>query len=161
MARWRHGFANRGRCRCKRCCGSGSRWPARWKARIGWESCTATSSRANILFTDFDEPALTDFGIADMSGEFKPATGIFTGSPAFMAPEIISGDAPSPASDVYGLGATLFCALTGRAAFARRSGEQLVAQLVRITKESAPDLREQGIPDDLAVVIEGAMSRDP
>ncbi len=115
----------------------------------------------NILFTDFGEPALTDFGIAHMSGGFKTATGILTGSPAFMAPEIIRGDAPSPASDVYGLGATLFCALTGHAAFERRSGEQAVAQLLRIIKESAPDLREQGIPDDVAAVIESATSRDP
>ena len=115
----------------------------------------------NILLTDFGEPALTDFGIAHLSEGFTTATGIFTGSPAFMAPEIISGEPPSPASDVYGLGATLFCALTGHPAFKRRSGEQVVAQLVRITKESPPDLREQGIPADVAALIETAMARDP
>ncbi len=116
---------------------------------------------ANILFTEYGEPALGDFGIAHITGAFKTAAGTFTGSPAFTAPEVLSGDPPSQSSDVYGLGATLFAALTGHAAFERRSGEQLVAQFLRITSESAPDLRETGIPDDIAVVVERAMSRDP
>lgn len=81
---------------------------------------------ANILLSDYDEPALTDFGIARIQGGFETATGTVTGSPAFTAPEVLAGKSPSPASDVYGLGATLFCALTGHAAFERRSGEQLV-----------------------------------
>ena len=114
---------------------------------------------ANVLFTDFGEPALCDFGIARMSGAFETGTGFFAGSPAFTAPEVIRGDAPSAASDVYGLGATLFAGLTGHAAFERRVGEQVVAQLVRITREPLPDLRKQGIPVDVAVVVENAMSR--
>src|SRR5439155_305899 len=60
-----------------------------------------------------------------------------------------------------GLGATLFCALTGHAAFERRSGEQVVTQFLRIATEAAPDLRGSGISDDIAAVVEGAMSRDP
>jgi non-specific serine/threonine protein kinase len=116
---------------------------------------------ANILYTDYGEPALSDFGIAHITGGFKTATGTFTGSPAFTAPEVLSGDAPGEASDVYGLGSTLFCALTGHAAFERRSGEQVVAQFLRIATEPAPDLREGGISDDVAAVIEKAMSRDP
>jgi predicted ATPase len=116
---------------------------------------------ANILFTDYREPALGDFGIAHIPGAIKTATGTFTGSPAFAAPETLSGDPPSESSDVYGLGATLFAALTGHAAFERRSGEQMVTQFLRIASESAPDLRETGIPDDIAAVVERAMSRDP
>jgi non-specific serine/threonine protein kinase len=116
---------------------------------------------SNILYTDFGEPALSDFGIAHITGGFKTATGVFTGSPAFTAPEILSGDPPSQASDVYGLGATLFAALTGHAAFERRSGEQVVAQFLRIASESAPDLRERGVSDDVAAIVEMAMARDP
>jgi predicted ATPase len=116
---------------------------------------------ANILYTDFGEPALSDFGIAHITGGFKTATGVFTGSPAFTAPEILSGDPPSQASDVYGLGATLFAALTGHAAFERRSGEQVIAQFLRIASESAPDLRERGVPDDVAAIVDMAMARDP
>ncbi|WP_051574668.1 protein kinase [Mycobacterium sp. URHB0044] len=116
---------------------------------------------ANILLTDYGEPALSDFGIAHMPGGFATATGTFTGSPAFAAPESLSGDPPSESSDVYGLGATLFAALTGHAAFERRSGEQLVTQFLRIASESAPDLRDTGIPDDISTVVERAMSPHP
>ncbi|MGW5153585.1 protein kinase domain-containing protein [Rhodococcus koreensis] len=116
---------------------------------------------ANILLTDYGEPALTDFGIAHISGGFETTTGVVTGSPAFTAPEVIAGGAPSPAADVYGLGATLFAAVTGHAAFERRSGEQLVAQFVRITTEPTPNPREHGIADDVSTVIEAAMTNDP
>ena len=116
---------------------------------------------ANILLTDYGEPALTDFGIAHITGGFETGTGTVTGSPAFTAPEVLRGDPPSEASDVYGLGSTLFCTLTGHAAHERRGGEQVVAQFLRITEQPIPDLREDSIPDDMCRVIEGAMSHDP
>ena len=113
----------------------------------------------NILITDYDEPALTDFGIAHFAGGFETSTGILTGSPAFTAPEVLEGEEPpSAASDIYSLGATLFSAVTGHAAFERHSGEQIVAQFIRITTQPVPDLREQGIPDDVSAAIEHAMS---
>ena len=115
----------------------------------------------NILLTEYGEPELTDFGIARFAGGFETATGVITGSPAFTAPEVLEGRTPTPASDVYSLGATLFCALTGHAAFERRSGEQVVAQFLRITSQPIPDLREQGFPADVAAAIELAMARDP
>ncbi|MGF6889344.1 putative ATPase/DNA-binding NarL/FixJ family response regulator [Nocardia sp. GAS34] len=116
---------------------------------------------ANILFTDYDEPVLTDFGIAHFAGGFQTAAGMVTGSPAFTAPEVLGGDPPTSAADVYGLGSTLFCALTGHAAFERVSGEQVVAQFLRITTQHIPDLRESGFSDDICAIIEAAMSRDP
>ena len=115
----------------------------------------------NILLTDYGEPQLTDFGIARIAGGFATATGVITGSPAYTAPEVLEGTSPTPASDVYSLGATLFCALTGHAAFERRSGEQVIAQFLRVTSQPTPDLRTQGLPADVAAVIERAMSRDP
>lgn len=115
----------------------------------------------NILLTDYGEPALSDFGIAHFAGGFETGTGIVTGSPAFIAPEIVSGEPPSSAADVYGLGSTLFAALTGHAAFERRSGERLVAQFLRVTSEPVPNPREFGIPDDVGALIERAMSANP
>src|ERR1700739_3179202 len=115
----------------------------------------------NILLTEYGEPELTDFGIARIAGGFQTATGVITGSPAFTAPEVLEGKTPTPASDVYSLGATLFCTLTGHAAFERRSGERVVAQFLRITSQPVPDLREHGFPADVAGVIERAMARDP
>ncbi|MGW3483368.1 protein kinase domain-containing protein [Rhodococcus indonesiensis] len=116
---------------------------------------------ANILLTEYGEPQLADFGIAHIAGGFETATGAVTGSPAYTAPEVLAGEPPSPAADVYGLGATVFSALTGHAAFERRSGEQVVAQFLRITTQPVPDLTEHGIPDDVAAAIARAMSRAP
>ncbi|MCK8675240.1 protein kinase [Rhodococcus sp. HM1] len=116
---------------------------------------------ANILFTDYGEPALTDFGIAHVAGEFQTAVGVLTGSPAFTAPEVFNGAPPSTAADVYGLGATLFAAATGHAAFERRSGEQVVAQFVRIATEPVPDPRDHGVAADVSALIGAAMAGDP
>jgi ATP/maltotriose-dependent transcriptional regulator MalT len=115
----------------------------------------------NVLLSEYGEPELTDFGIARITGGFQTATGVITGSPAFTAPEVLEGTTPTPASDVYSLGATLFCALTGHAAFERQSGEKVIAQFLRITSQPIPDLRERGFPADVAAVIERAMARDP
>jgi serine/threonine-protein kinase PknK len=114
---------------------------------------------ANILLTDYDEPQLSDFGIARIAGGFETTTGSITGSPAFTAPEVLEGRPPTVASDVYSLGSTLFCALTGHAAFERRSGEQVVAHFLRITTQPVPDLREAGVPDDVCAAVEWAMAR--
>ncbi|MFD6392100.1 protein kinase [Nocardia sp. NPDC060259] len=115
---------------------------------------------ANILFTVYGEPALADFGIAHIAGGFHTATGVVTGTPAFTAPEVIAGAPPGPAADVYGLGATLFAAITGHAAFERRSSEQVVAQFVRIASEPIPNLRDYSIPEDVGSVVERAMGAD-
>lgn len=116
---------------------------------------------ANILLTDYGEPVLSDFGIAHVVDGFKTAAGTFTGSPAFTAPEILGGDPPSVASDIYGLGATLFCALTGHAAYERKSGEKVLTQFLRIATEPVPDLRDSDVPADIADAIATMMSREP
>jgi len=116
---------------------------------------------ANILLTDYEEPQLTDFGIARIAGGFETSTGTVTGSPAFTAPELLEGEPSTPSSDVYGLGATLFCAITGHAAFERRSGEQLIAQFLRITTQPIPDIRVAGIPPKMCAAIERAMATSP
>ncbi|RZK84549.1 MAG: protein kinase, partial [Rhodococcus sp. (in: high G+C Gram-positive bacteria)] len=115
----------------------------------------------NILLSDYGEPALSDFGIARIAGGFETTAGVVTGSPAFTAPEVVTGQPPSAAADVYGLGATLFAAMTGHAAFERRSGEQVVAQFLRIAAEPGPDPRKHGVPEDVSAIIERAMTGTP
>ncbi|WP_280269214.1 serine/threonine-protein kinase [Nocardia wallacei] len=114
----------------------------------------------NILLDEYGEPQLADFGIARLTGGFVTTAGTITGSPAYTAPEVLQGHAPDVTADVYGLASTLFCAATGHAVFERRSGEQLVAQFLRITKQPVPDLGEAGLPPDVTAAIEAAMSRD-
>jgi ATP/maltotriose-dependent transcriptional regulator MalT len=116
---------------------------------------------ANILLTEYGDPQLTDFGIARIVGGFETSAGFIAGTPAFTAPEVLSGAAPTVASDLYGLGATLFCALTGHAAFERQRGESVVAQFLRISSQPVPDLSKADIPDGLSRAVERAMARDP
>lgn len=116
---------------------------------------------ANILINDYDEPLLADFGIARIAGGFETSTGVITCSPAFTAPEVLRGGPATVEADVYSLGATLFCAMTGHAAFERREGERIVAQFLRITKQPVPDLRDTGIPAEVCAAIEHAMAASP
>ncbi|NMO01620.1 protein kinase [Gordonia sp. TBRC 11910] len=116
---------------------------------------------ANILLSEYGEPELCDFGIARVTGGFETGSDIVTGSPAFLAPELMTGAEPSVASDVYGLGATLFCALTGHAAFERRSGEKVIAHFVRVAGQALPNLRDKGIAPEVSAAIEAAMAREP
>ncbi|WP_205876687.1 protein kinase domain-containing protein [Mycobacterium camsae] len=116
---------------------------------------------ANVLSSAYGEPALSDFGIARIIGGFITVPGVFHGSPAYCAPEILRGEPPSAAADVYGLGASLFTGLTGRPPFQRQQGENLVDQFARISELPLPDLRDTGIPADLAALIAEAMARNP
>jgi serine/threonine-protein kinase PknK len=149
--------------------------PAPWPdvVRLGIKLCGAVETAhragilhrdikpANVLLTSYGEPQLTDFGVARVAGAFETGNHTIIGSPAFTAPEVLKGEPPTPASDIYGLGATLFTALTGHAAFERRSGEKVITQFLRITTEPIPDLRSQGIPPPVADAIEMSMAADP
>ncbi|MEE2031897.1 protein kinase domain-containing protein [Rhodococcus chondri] len=115
----------------------------------------------NILITEYGEPQLTDFGIARIADGFQTSSDVITGSPAFTAPEILRGKNPTAAADVYGLAATLFCSITGHAAYERQEGERMVAQFLRITSQPVPDLRGEGIPDDVCKAMEQGMATDP
>ncbi len=114
-----------------------------------------------ILLADDGEAQLTDFRIARTEGRLETATGAFTGSLAHTAPELLTGRPPTAASDVYGLGAALFSIIAGHAAFERRPGEEIIAQLLRILHDPVPDLRGHGVPDELCAVLEQAMAKDP
>ncbi|MFI7529285.1 protein kinase [Nocardia salmonicida] len=116
---------------------------------------------SNILISDYNEPELTDFGIARIQGGFHTTTGVVTGSPAFAAPEVLRGAQATAAADVYGLGATLFCALTGHVAYERRVGEQVLSQFLRVSAQPGPDLTDHDVPDEVRAVIEHAMATDP
>jgi serine/threonine protein kinase len=76
---------------------------------------------ANLMLDNDGRLMLIDFGIAEISGSdpAHPArrSGDVIGSPAYMAPELVLGGAPRPASDLWSLGATLYTAVEGRPPF--------------------------------------------
>src|ERR1700758_4762363 len=116
---------------------------------------------ANILISGYGEPQLADFGIARVTGSFETTSGHITASPAYAAPEVLSGHPPTVASDVYGLAATLFCALTGHAAYERREGDRIITQFLRISDRVRTELVQESIPPELASVVERAMAPEP
>jgi serine/threonine protein kinase len=75
---------------------------------------------SNIMVLPDGRVKLADFGIARaMDDPGLTATGGIMGSPGYMAPELFAGKPPSPASDLWALGATMFHAAEGRAPFQR------------------------------------------
>jgi serine/threonine protein kinase/N-acetylneuraminic acid mutarotase len=116
---------------------------------------------ANILVNDYGEPQLSDFGTARIAGGYKTVTGYFTGTLSYTAPEVLAGNPPTAAADVYSLGATLYALIAGRAPHERKADEDLIAHYLRITSTPVPDLRPGGIPADLCATIEKAMSVEP
>jgi serine/threonine-protein kinase PknK len=116
---------------------------------------------ANVLISDYGEPLLSDFGIAHIEGGYETATGFFSGTIDYTAPEVMTGNPATVASDLYSLGATVYALIAGAAAHERKNGEDLVAQYLRISTTRIPDMRPEGIPEAVCAAIEHAMAIDP
>ena len=72
----------------------------------------------NVQLTAADDVVLLDFGIAIDRGRGPAERLAFpAGSPAFVAPEVFAGAPDSPATDLFALGVTLFCAVEGHLPF--------------------------------------------
>jgi tRNA A-37 threonylcarbamoyl transferase component Bud32 len=109
----------------------------------------------NILFAD-GRAVLVDFGIATLDGDASPtSTGVLLGSPAFMSPERARGERPTPASDLWSLGATLFTAVEGVSPF-RRDGQ--LPTLAAVVTQDAPPAEHAG---PLRALLAGLLARDP
>ncbi|MEU4110382.1 serine/threonine-protein kinase [Streptomyces sp. NPDC027717] len=103
---------------------------------------------SNVLIT-VDGPRVIDFGIA--------RTGSPGGSPAFMAPEQVRGDAVTPACDVFCLGSVLAYAASGRLPFG--SAEQGVRALMSRIEREAADL--SGVPEGVGSVVRACLRKAP
>ena len=101
---------------------------------------------------------LADFGLARAADSAQTVTGIVAGSPAYMAPEQLAGNLPTPASDLYALGVMLFQLLSGRLPHDSPSMGELLQQVMAVP---APDLRElvPGIQPGLAALVARLLSK--
>ncbi|MEV6240993.1 serine/threonine-protein kinase [Lentzea sp. NPDC051838] len=111
---------------------------------------------SNIMVAPDGTVKLTDFGIARaMDDPGLTATGGIMGSPGYMAPELFAGQPPSPASDLWALGATMFHAIEGRSPFQR---DTTAATMHAIMYEEPVLQRTRG---PLANVIMGLLHQNP
>jgi hypothetical protein len=118
---------------------------------------------SNVLFDEEDRPVLVDFGLARLAdARSLTATGELLGTPSYMAPEQVRGDATAigPRTDVFGLGALLYHALTGRPPAA---GANLAKVLATILEADPPRPRSlvPGVPPGLEAVVLKALARRP
>ncbi len=112
---------------------------------------------SNVLVDRAGRAKLTDFGIARVATDAAlTQTGMVTGSPAYLAPEVATGGRGEEPSDVWSLGATLFHVLTGRPPY--DMGANVLGGLYRMVHEEPPR------PDDagwMAPLMAATMVRDP
>ena len=93
---------------------------------------------ANILYDKQGSAKVADFGLARFSGE-KPKPGEIWGTPYYVAPEVVKGQAPNAGSDIYSLGGTLYHLLTGEPPF---NAESVTDTVLLRFKEPAPHPHE-------------------
>ncbi len=136
----------------------------------------------NVMLGPYGETLVVDWGLAKVIGRpdgaadsseaaLRPPSGgdsaptelgRVVGTPAYMSPEQAEGrpDQLGPASDVYGLGATLYCLLTGRPPF-DGAGAADVLRRVRQEAPAPPRQVKPAVPRALEAVCLKALARDP
>jgi WD40 repeat protein len=123
---------------------------------------------ANVMIGEYGETVVIDWGLAKVVGEPDVAgperqddlTRLGVGTPQYMPPEQARGESPTPVTDVYALGATLYHVLAGVPPYGIGDGSELRRRLL----DGPPQpLRELvlDVPAALAAIVDKAMAREP
>ncbi|MER7112871.1 serine/threonine-protein kinase [Saccharomonospora azurea] len=113
-------------------------------------------SPGNVLFEGSGDALLSDFGTTlrrHFSAESTPHGAV--------APETLRDGVLDRRSDLYGLGATLYFALTGHAPHPRVPGEPDDRSVLRVLKDPAAPLDRPGVPPALADLVAQLLAKDP
>ena len=114
---------------------------------------------ANILVTDYNRPALTDFGISGtLAGDADEDAGM---SIPWSPPEQFTGhQVDGVLVDVWALGATLYTLLAGRSPFVLPGADNSQRELIsRITNLPVPKLGRADVPESLELALSTAMAK--
>ena len=114
---------------------------------------------ANILVTDYNRPALTDFGISGtLAGDADEDAGM---SIPWSPPEQFTGhQVDGVLVDVWALGATLYTLLAGRSPFVLPGADNSQRELIsRITNSPVPKLGRADVPESLELALSTAMAK--
>jgi serine/threonine-protein kinase len=116
----------------------------------------------NVLVTADDHVKVTDFGIAQAiaATQNQEKQSVVWGSPHYFAPEQASGEAPTPASDVYSIGIVMFEMLTGKLPYNGADQQELALAHIR---DQIPHVMEfnPNVPVHLDRIIYKVMSKEP
>ncbi len=114
----------------------------------------------NILFDQYGEPYISDFGIAKLSEAQGSVTGsAIVGTPSYMSPEQAQGSGVDGRSDIYGMGVILFEMLSGQQPF---SGDTPMSVVLKHVTEPPPhilDIRPE-LPPAVEAIVEKALAKN-
>ena len=115
---------------------------------------------ANIMIAASGTPMVMDFGLAKLASQQEQAGGALSGTPRYIAPEIIAGKPASAKADIYAVGIMLYEMVTGEAAV---SGSNIYEVLNRAANEriAAPSTHNALIDERLETIILKAISKNP
>jgi serine/threonine protein kinase len=115
---------------------------------------------ANILFVDEHTAKVSDFGLAGAAARRSATEDVIWGTPYYVAPERLSNQAEDFRSDIYGLGATLFHAIAGKAPI---EGNTNSAALLLELKQQPLQLRSVAprLSEATATVFQRMIAPDP
>lgn len=115
---------------------------------------------ANIMVMKNGMVKITDFGIAQVSSASRTMAGMVMGSPKYMSPEQVVGQAVDGRSDIFSLGVVLYEMLTGKTPFV---GDNISAIMYQILNEEPvpPKTLNQNIPDSLNYIVLRALAKHP
>lgn len=114
----------------------------------------------NILITDEGHAKIADFGIAKLNLAHFTVPGRVLGTPAYMAPEQLSGEGVDGRSDVFSLGVILYAMVTGHSPFQGTSATTVCFKVANREPIAASAL-DMTLPPQLDAVISRAMAKDP
>ncbi|SCL27824.1 serine/threonine protein kinase [Micromonospora pallida] len=114
---------------------------------------------ANVVLTPVGVKVL-DFGIATAAGTADPLpAGMVVGTPAYLAPEQLTGQPATTAADMYALGVLLYYCLTGRLPHPASTATQLLVRRRRQSPEPLPPI--DGLPAEVADLCRRCLVEDP
>lgn len=112
----------------------------------------------NILLSPEHGPKLVDFGIARAGASTDD--GSIAGTAAYIAPEVVAGDAVDGRADVYSLAAVLYELLTGQPPHLERDLAEMIARRTR-RRPLPPHERNPAVPHELSALVMRALEPDP
>jgi serine/threonine protein kinase len=118
---------------------------------------------ANIFLLPSGQVKILDFGIAQIAAGTTHGdltrTGMMMGSPRYMAPEQVRGQA-DPRSDIFSVGAVAYELFSGRPPFTGENPLQILDQLRTVTPSRLSEL-DPTLPPELSTIVERAIQKEP